>query len=98
MAVLGGILAPVVPPSAQCSAGRGASAPAPPPAAVPGWMAGVAPAPVTVLQPRHSARHAVAGDGGVATDKDMLSRAMKRKAALNDTTVQGTKFPSKSFL
>ena len=40
----------------------------------------------------------MAGDGGVATDEDTLSRAMKRKVALNDTTVQGTKFPSKSFL
>ena len=27
-----------------------------------------------------------------------MARAMKRKAALNDTAVQGTKFPSKSFL
>ena len=57
-----------------------------------------APAPVTVFQPRRSARHVVAGDGGVATDEDTLSRAMKRKAALNDTAGQGTKFPSKSFL
>ena len=90
--------ASVVPPAAQGTAGWGASAPAPPPAVVPGSMAGAAPAPGTVLQPRRSARHAVAGDGGAVTDEDTMARAMKCKAALNDTSVHGTNFPSKSFL
>ena len=96
--VLSGTPAPGVP-SPVLSTGLEATVPVSPPAVL-GRPAGDAPAPVTatVQQPRRSARHAVTGDGGATTDEDTLSRAMKRKAALNDTTVQGTRFPTKSFL
>ena len=78
----------MVSPPAQAGAGQVDLASASSPASVPARKSAAAPAPVTVFQPRRSARHVVAGDGGVATDEDTLSRAMKRKAALNDTAGQ----------